>query len=283
MIYILILAIIVFVLDVRQTRWNSTITGNGLGSVELVLAGKAFLPSQHRVLVPWLSGCANGYQITKGLGVLVAFGAMHLYYGAIGAPVVLCLSLTALFLVLAQIFDYADVYWEIAFFAFAFWLLTVQPLWWPVYLSIVVCLATLNRETAIFIPIAVILSGFYWEAVFPILGFLVGYIIPRWKYGNGIGKYLNPRTGGIMPSLMVFENLQRIKKLSGEDIWFSTNPYGHFFILVALMVWAATLAITSIHLTALLMFCALLVPAIWAEIRVFAVPVMVMMPVLVGG
>lgn len=284
MIYVVLLAALVFIMDIRQTRWNARNSiGNGPRSVPLILAGQAYLPSQHRVWVAWLSGCESGYQITKGIGVLFAFWMMYYYYQVVDAPMVLCLSLTALFLVIAQTFDYADVYWEVGFFAASFSLLTKQPELWPLLLGLLVFFATLNRETAIFIPIAVILSGFFWGAILPILGFGLGYMIPRWKYGNGAGKYLNPGNNKPVSFWMVGENFGRIGAARMSDFWFSINPYGHFFVLVAFMIWATFMATTGIHFTALLMFICLLVPTIWAEIRVFAVPVMVMIPVLVGG
>ena len=273
--FVLIFSLVVFVLDVRQTFSNMSVPWNGFGSIGNTLKGTSQQPMQYRVLVPWMCGLLGetmgGYLAIKMIGIVLALSASLLYFNSISVYAYLPVSILSLFFIVAAIYDYADTYWEVGLIMMAFWLLSspISLFSWP-YLMLITLLATLNRETGGIIPMTAALTGEFLLSIGLFAIFIIGFIVPRIIYGKA-DRYCS--------FWMIRKNLEVIKDCYKKNWFIMADEYTHFFILL-LFVLASALKIGSgIELGALFLFGVLLVPSMWQEIRVFALPVAVLLPV----
>jgi len=289
--YVLFCSLVVIYADFRMTKDNVGAIFNGLGAVPFVIQGKSLRPMQYRVFVPWLCslfgheklfGKGMGkypyihiYFKLKWLGIVFALAASMLFFRITGSDPLLSLMLLSLFFILAAVFDYAESYFEVGFFALAFVLAIVQPHWWWAYLFLTL-IAGLNKETAIFFPILFIIAGDTTAGAWSLIGFALSVIIPVWVYG-GKPRYCKFN--------MIGENVRRIIE-SLKTTPLLLNEYMFFFVLVAVMA-TATIRIVAwdlqnaVEIVSVIMFVSLLVPSIWKEIRVFLPCVLGVIPVLV--
>ena len=274
-VYILLLSVVVVYAEFRLTCHNWGAQFNGVGCIPAVLAGNAKQPMQYRVLVPWLVGnvergdYVKRYIYLRVLSVIFALWASNLWFGNI-----LYTSAFALFLIAAAKFDYTDGYLEVGLFALVFYLIGNPISYHYELICLLVLVAAINRETAVFLPITALLGGYWFLGIGMLFVFGVGYIIPRLKYGK-CERYCN--------FFMVKENLRRIKERFKKE-FFLYNEYTLFFILFALFVfgYVGTYPDYTFYQVSMgLMFFALLIPSIWCEVRVFKPVLLVLIPMVV--
>ena len=265
------LCFVVVYADWRMTLHNMNVRYNGLGAVSSVLAGVAEQPMQYRVLVPWLTGDGENFQvryiILKHLGIVTAIVLSFLYLREVSGNPLLATSLFCMYLVYAAIYDYADGYFEILFFAAA-WLLLLSGGWWVFLLIPLTFVAGLNRETAAFIPFATLLSGHFTLAAVCGLAFVFAWALPREKYGWQAKRYCKFNRIG--------ENVELILRWGGPIPW--VNEYINFATLLALVLSAYVyhwFPLSGVEWSMLIFLFAMITPTLWREIRVFAPVVLV--------
>lgn len=275
LIYIFLLSLVVIYIDFHMTKKNMRVPWNGFGAVDSVLNGGAKSPMQYRMLIPLVVGLfedrLRAYLYVKWVGITVALGMAFWYFGSVGTDPMIATALLALFFVVAAIYDYADAYWEIALLSAGLLLIDYNLL----VLCVVTFAAALNRETAVVIPLAVFLSGYWIDSL--VVGFFFGwgYMVPRAIYGRA-ERYCE-----------WFTFSRNIKTLvESRKVPVLLNEYLHFFVLLAGLVYLyarnyATLTPAEISLGAL--FLALLVPSMWREIRVFGPTMLAVIPMALRG
>lgn len=278
------LSLLLWYVDYRLTAHNWGKKWNGVGAIPEVLAGKSLLPMQHRVLVPWLTSLFGrgghatpyytGHIIMRLLAITFALFSAHWFFSSN----LLYTSLLAVFLAAAALFDYTDGYIELGFFALFLGLagqcgpIVKSEIW---LLALVTFLAALNRETALFFPVLLFLATF--DTIASVIVFLSAagaLLFVRIKYGVP-HRYCS--------FCLVGENLRRIKKIfvgSGESLFM--REYLLFFGVLLLCVYGFLTGNPSwVEWGMGVFFCALLVPSIWFEIRVFAPVMLILIPRLV--
>ena len=257
--------------DYRMTWHNTGSRYNGLGCIPDVIRGKSLQPMQYRVLVPWLVYLMGGmtksilkpYIVLRLFSILFALSMSYLWFGNI-----LYTAMLALFFIGASIFDYTDGYLEVGFFALSFYLMREQTTWGVGLILAIVFIATLNRETAVFIPICAFLSGHWFVSIGMMIAFMAGYIIPRAYYGEK-ERYCKFN--------MIRENIRRMR----EGIM--RNEYILFLVLLGLVIYGYTNNVSSLSGVELgmgIMFIVLLIPTVWCEIRVFKPVMLTLIPML---
>ncbi len=261
------LCLVVIYADLRITRHNMNVQWNGLGSVAPVCAGKSLVPMQYRVLVPWLwkvCGATDAaYLIIRQVSIVFALFSAYLFFGNL-----LHTTILGMFFVLAALYDYTDVYIEVGLFALAF---TMLGSMWLIPITL---LATLNRETAVFIPITAFCSGHIQLSLLALFfGWSIGYFLPRLIYGP------KKRYCGLS---MVKRNIETIVNTYKHSKQILLNEYTHFIILLSIVIYAfiATTP-TPIQFSMGLMFVSLLIPTMWREIRVFAPCMLGLIPMVI--
>ena len=171
--YILFLSWVVIYADFHITKHNVGTTWNGVGVIPSVLAGSAKSPMQYRVLIPWICGFLSrwfgsgehkfahlyAYLRIKWIAIMAALAGSFWYFGQVCNYPHIAVGLMAAFFVWAAIYDYADMYLEVAFLAVAFASMGTE--YALLVASVVAFIAALNRETAVLIPIVLLLSGPY--------------------------------------------------------------------------------------------------------------------------
>ena len=268
---VVVVAIVVVYADFRMTIHNNGVAGNGLGSVPFVNGGSATLPAQHRVLVPWLCHYIDYYYL-RWLAIGLALVSAWLYFGTCMTVPIVGVLLLALYFVWAAVFDYTDGYIEVALFALAFYLainysLSLAPL-------AIGFFAGLNRESSVFIPICLVLDGYWFAGLLAGVGFIVGGAIPRIMY-SGAERYC----GG---NQMV-DNWERMIESYRDSKHILHNEWTSFIVLfLALVGIYAVVPWSGVHIGMIFMFTLLVVPTVWAEIRVFAPIVLFAIPLLGG-
>lgn len=276
---LIILSLCVIYVDFHRTKDNmARAKTNGLGVLPYVLNGNATAPAQYRVLVPWLTAIFSGrvghdvsfsqvvylnaYVIIRAISVAVSltFCAM-LWHN----PIWVCVL--AMFYVVSAIYDYTDVYIEVACFALAMILFQGHA---PILLFVVSLIAGLNRETAVFIPLLGIPGGDWFSIIGAGVGALIGVAIPHIVYGKA------PRYCAFSQHEANWTDL----KLMLTAIPLCYNETFQYLLLVALMVIGAIMSPSYTMLLAWGMLIALSIPARIREVRVFAPCVFLLIPVV---
>lgn len=273
---IIILSVIVIYVDWHRTYPNWGTQFNGIGSVGLVNAGHSQAPMQYRVLIPWICSLWKSdltYHALRWVAVIGSFAASALYFMAIGINVGVGLLLLAAYFVYAALYDYTDGYLEVAFDALCFYLLLQQPPFYAVLIGIITVVATLNRETAAVIPLAAILLMNIPAFIASSAGFIVGYIIPRIKYGHK-GRYC--AFSQISNNMKSMRNTLRLTN-------FLYNEYTNFILLTIVTIclyfvsWQRD-GLAAIDYACAALYIGLLIPTMWREIRVFAPTLLATIP-----
>ncbi len=264
------MSIVVMYADYRMTSHNFGAIMNGYGCIKYVLRGEIKQPMAYRVLVPWLSGDNKvNYNILKFVSILFALLASNLWFDSL-----LMTFIMAMFFIAAAVYDYTDGYLEVGFFALSFWLMFYEPSYSHELLFLIVFLATLNRETAVFIPICAFLEGSIILSLVLFGSFFMAFGLPRIIYGKR-ERYCEFN--------MIPKNIQRIKEAFQTGMML--REYVLFFMLFIVVLIAPFMGHIYIpfEVGMYLMFIALLVPTVWAEIRVFKPVMLVIIPMLVGA
>ena len=266
-VYVLFLWLVVLYVDHRLTRSNMTSQLNGYGSVSSVLCGKAKAPMQYRVLVPWLFKLVESekspvrtYLYVRWVAILVALGTAWYYFALMTTQPMLAITILALFFVWVALYDYTDIYIEIALLSFVLVLMTLQPPLWFIWATIACMIGGLNRETIIIAPIIAVFNGYAIESVSMIFGVCAGLALPRLFYGQK-ERYCKFN--------MVMKNLRDLRENDGTPLLL--NEYVHFALLSLVVGLLYTLGEPQMTDWAILGVCGmLLVPSKWCELRVFA-------------
>lgn len=288
--YILFLSWVVVYADFNLTKHNLGAKCNGVGAAPLVLRGIAKSPMQYRVLIPWLCGFiarrlgvdsngisfVNTYLYVKWVGVIAAIGGSFWYFSRVCDPY-LATALLAGFLVWAALYDYADVYWEVAFLSVAFASFSTE--YALLVASIVAFVGALNRETAVLIPTALLLSGAVQDGIIVMVCFACGLYLPVQIYGKR-ERYC--------PWFMWRKNIRAISGSFGGGKPLFLNEYSMFFGLVAIAVGLyanvyLTVGLSPIETTMGIFFVGILIPSMWREIRVFAPVTLALIPMALRG
>ncbi len=273
----IVVAAIVSYVDTQIASLNEGAGWNGIGSIPPVLRGESKAPMQHRVLVPWLCrlfagekydwrGYRFAYRWVKTVGIVLAVGAAWLYFWSAGVNPTLGVILMGLYLCWSAQYDYADGYYEIALLCFAFTVITMSPAWALVALVPITIFATLNRETAVIIPVVCLASGDISTGLVLSLVFYGGYRIPRLVYGVK-ERYCEWIT--------LKRNVKFIKSAPKEYL-----PFALLFATSALL-YATSWPWSSFEIVCGGFFAAMLIPSIWKEIRVFAPSMLALIPMAV--
>ena len=274
--FILVLSLAVIYCDFRGTKHNWGALFNGVGCIPAVLKGESMAPMQYRVLVPWICALFGEgdkkpkylipYLGLRWIAITAALGCAHwCYYGNIAHT-----TLLALFFIIAALFDYTDIYIEVALLA-VFIMSLYSGHWW--LLMLVVLFGVLNRETALVMPFIALLSGQWGLTILLSIAALIGLLLPRAYYGR-VDRYTELN--------MIPENIERIVQ-HYKDRPVPYVEYTLFFVLCVLMVIAYIVGDwTPVSVATGLLFVALLIPTMWREIRVFAPSVMVMIPMVLS-
>jgi len=287
--YILFLSWVVSYSDFKMTKHNWGSMFNGLGALPLALAGKLKVPMQYRILVAWLcrwlgierqdrDGYIKTYFYVRLLAIVFAMTMAFKYFEVVGVNPMIATGILSAFFVWVAMYDYTDVYFEVGFFAAAFTclLLAGDSMICAIMIPIITFIAGLNRETAVFIPVACLLFGFY-DIAFAAGGtFLISYVMVRQIYGKR-ERYCE--------FFMVPQNIKQIRKTYNRGQPFLLNEYSHFFgVLLAVSVLYSVQIIrgvlTPIEISMGVMFVLLLVPSIWREVRVFAPVTLALIPMV---
>jgi hypothetical protein len=277
--FLIILSLCVIYVDFHRTKENmAKAKTNGLGVLPYVLNGNATAPAQYRVLVPWLTALFSGrighdvsfsqviylnaYVLIRAIAITVSLTLCAILWQN---PLWVCVL--AMFYVVSAIYDYTDVYFEVAFFALAMILFGHNL---PILLFLVALVAGLNRETAVFIPFLGIPDGGIANIISASAGAIIGAAIPYAVYGKA------PRYCAVSQYRVNWEDL----KMMITAIPFAYNETFQYLILVALMVVGAIMSPSYSMLLAWGMLVVLSIPARIREIRVFAPCVFLLIPVV---
>lgn len=269
---IFLLSIVVYYMDYRRTWTDKTSEYNGYGSIWAVLRGRSKEPMQCRVFVPWLCDLFGetkiSYELIKFVGVVFALLSAHLLFQSGLATLLL-----VMFLCSTTMYDYADGYWEIGFFATAFYCIGISGAWEWYIVAMVSFLGGLNRETAIFIPIAILASGLWMLGLVSLAAVGLGIVIPRMKYGR-VDRYC--------PLIMIRENIRRLEQ---GFAWPALPEYLLFFLFCAMVGVMTVLAwpLSGLEWVMLCMTGALIPPIIWTEMRVFQPAMLAFIPMAMRG
>jgi hypothetical protein len=274
-----IVALALLFTEYRLTARNMAVKWNGLGSINPVLSGDSVAPMQYRVFVPWLyrlfrfGDIFTRYLVIKGIGIWFALYAFSLFCGAMGVDPIAGMLLLAAVLPITFLYDYTDCYYDLGFLALAYTisLMGQQHLMWLVMITL---LASLNRETGVFIPLGYfVLTGGIIGTVFLLGISIVGLIIPRAYYGKK-PRYCSfsqwkRNIADLKRGFSIFHYL-----LSGLGLWFVgvgvyhvfTDPTDHLSMLFYLM--CCFVMVLSI-------------PSVWCEVRVFMPTFLVTIPLTI--
>jgi hypothetical protein len=290
LIYILFITWVVYYADFKMTKHNWGAVWNGIGAIPSVLGGTALAPMQYRVFVPWLcrffgvdnmdkEGFYNLYMRIRGISIFCAEFAAFIYFSILNINPYMGSALLSLFFIWAALYDYTDVYIELATFATAFCIISNgnTGLIYIALLFVITVIATLNRETAIFIPFTCFLiKGWEIAGIVSAVGFLLPYLYVRWKYGDK-ERYCK--------FFMLGENLKLIKSTYKSNMPLLMNEYSHFFVLTivfAVLYLSHGLMgdLTPINISMGIMYVLLLIPSMWREIRVFTPVMLSLIPII---
>lgn len=291
LLYILFLSWVVIYADFHMTKGNLGAIWNGVGAIPSVLDGSAQSPMQYRVLVPWICGFLSRwlghgnhkfaylhiYLRVKWVAIVAALWCAHWYFGQICLSPDLATAILAAYFVWAAIYDYADVYVEIALLSAAFASLGTE--YALLAAAVIAFVAALNRETAVLIPMVLILSGAVQDAVIVSVFFAAGVILPAQVYGKK-KRYCS--------WFMWRENLMTIRATFARGKPFLLNEYGLFFALAASVIFAYghtafAVGLSPVEVATGILFVGMLIPSMWREIRVFAPVMLAVIPMVIRG
>lgn len=279
MIQLLFIAMVLLVVDYRLTAGNMNVQWNGFGCVRNVVCGKAMLPMQNRIFVPWLTVILGGFEIrawayllVKYLGILFMLFSFYFYLSLIGSDAVLGVVLLAALMPLMILYDYADSYWEMGFFAMLFTLMLGGGSIWLIIPMLV--LAILNRETSVILALTTLFAtdGLARIALMVIYAVAVCMMM-----------YMSRKRKRYCPFNLVRVNLKEWKK-EGFNL---LSGYTHSLMLITAFIgfsivgWSGMPILQPVIITMAVFTVLMIVPSMWRETRVFAPLLLVIIPVMI--
>lgn len=262
---VFVLSICVIYLDWRLTSHNWGVIWNGIGCVDSVCSGEAQQPMAYRVLVPWLTGFIGDkvvcYTLLRWFSIWFGLFGSWLFYGGDQ----LLVALVAVYFMVSALYDYTDGYLEVGFYGLSLWMYMVGMYW---LIPVVLLVATLNRESSVFMLAFPFVFDVWWVFPFVLVAFGVGYMVPRLLYGKR-ARYC--------PFNMISRNIAGMREMF-KDWRVLYSEYAIFLIIVLLLAVAVIKGSGLLPWLALVMFLALLVPSLWREVRVYGVVVLLSLP-----
>lgn len=239
---IFLLVSIIFAYYFAQLRFGMNLVYENASPAQLV-AGTAELPYQFRVLIPWTVGAVMALPFISGgvemeLFRLVEFSFLFVLAISFRAflmlfwPNLLSSSMLTCLLFYVLPFNTLYTYWypydipAVAFFVLGLILLYRQQ--WAWYYPLFI-LATLNRETSLFLTGIFILTLWGKMPVRQILGHVAAQLF-IWLAIKAMLQSLYPSNMGSTFQLTFFENLQTLFQ-SFSALWLVTN-WGMLWVLV---------------------------------------------------
>ena len=286
--YLAFLSLVVIYADFKMTRGNWGAKWNGIGAVPDILDGTAKIPMRHRVLVAWICRLVeicrieqrpflNTYVYLRWLAITLSLVVANWYFSALGLKPLLPVSILACVFVLSSLYDYIDMFLEVACFA-AFLRIIQFPIHGDyVWIPLIVFLSTLNRETTIFLVPLAFIFGDHAMFALTVGACAAGWLIPRIVYPDG-ERYCS--------AILVKENLRLIRDWQKRRVAILYDEYTLFFLLflgavTLYVVTALHSGLNAVELVMAVFFVAMLVPSMWREIRVFAPTTLVTIPMAV--
>lgn len=284
--FILFVAWVVCYADFKMTKHNFGAWCNGIGAMPDVLDGKAMAPMQYRVLVPWLCKFVSRigwvekdgkfpliqiYLRLKWLSIVATVTLAFIYFNLVGVNPYLSVAVLALYFVLSSLYDYGETYFECSLFLLAFLVFISGPTWGLLALITITALASLTKETAIFIPV---IQGLYGEWLFAMVLF-VTYVFVR---GVLINLYGNKKR---YCDIIEKNNWRKYRASLDNGLPAILNGY---YMFLAIVVGVAYLFVTQWGLTgpieqAMLMLFVLSIPiTVLSEIRMWAPVALAVVP-----
>jgi len=269
--YLAFLSLVVCYADYRMTANNMGAIWNGIGAIPSVLRGEAQLPMQHRLLIPlickWFCGMQkspqgyyNVYVRLRFVSIVGAIYTSYWWFSTVMTAPLLGVSALCFWFVLAALYDYADTYVEVLFFALA---LSVMPFECGIAIICMLMIpAVMNKETALFIPLLAIAHGEYWMG-FGAMAVGVAYFIMIKTHYNEAERYCE--------FFMFKRNIRTIKKTLVNFVLL--NEYMFFFSLMLFSIVIYVVGIQTLLPIDMVMagfVLLMLIPSMWREIRVFS-------------
>lgn len=287
--YLAFLSLVVIYADFKMTKGNWGAKWNGIGAIPDILDGTAKIPMRHRVLIAWICRLVeickieqrpflNTYVYIRWFAITLSLVATDWYFLALGLKPLLPVSILACVFVLSSLYDYTDMFLEVA--CFAVFLRIIQ---FPIYgdylwIPLVLFLSTLNRETTVFlVPLAFIFGDNAMGAL-AAGACMAGWLIPRIVYLDG-ERYCS--------AILIKENLRLIRSWRERHVAVLYDEYTLFFLLflvtgILYVVTAFHSGLDAVEFVMAVFFLAMLVPSMWREIRVFAPTTLVTIPMAMG-
>ena len=285
MLFVAFASLVVIYADYQMTKHNFGFTSNGVAAIPRVLDGEAKSPMQYRVLVPWLCllfagrkdswrDQLNSYLKIKQAGIALSLSASWFYFTAVGVSPYIGVSILSMFFVLASLYDYADVYFEVFFLCVAFTALQYNAEWTYPTLVLVTALAALNKETGVIIPMVCLATGAIPMGLVLSLVFYLGYKVPRMLYGAK-ERYCEWFT--------LRRNIQAFKDTYVIPVVYNECAFFVVLVLAGSWLYATSYPWTPIEIVIGVVSVGLLIPSMWREIRVFAPTTLALIPMAVRG
>lgn len=276
--YYAILALVLLVVDYRITNSNMGVVWNGYGSIKGVLKGDALAPMQYRVFTPWLAAVFGksipAYLMIKYISLFFMLVSFDWWLKCLGLDALLGTTILAATLPITILFDYHDSYWEIGFLALAFGIIYTGGNIW--ILAIVSFFASLNRESAVLVPVGMILTGNFLVALFLAAIVGIGLVVPRLVYG-----YKTRYCEGVMFKKNLISLRERWNNFIMGDVHALMIIIA--FVVVAEFRYDVIANLWPFIITMALFILMVGIPGLWRETRIFGPVSLVMIPMFIGG
>ena len=291
MIYLIpIIALALLVIDYRVTAnmvvWvmgqrhigSMDLPWNGYGCVHEVIKGRAELPMQYRVFVPWLTWLLGesktAYMIVKYAGLLFMLYGFHWYLGVLGVNADLGTALLGALVPLTILYDYADAYWELGFFAVGFGLIYEGGNIWV--LTALIFMACLNRETAVFLVLAhyVALGHFIPSDLILLVSLIVAVV------GIGLPTLIYGHNSRYCPLNLINKNIQNIK--ARQDILGYATSLVILLGFVSVVVAKWNIIQPTLVIVMSVFIIVISIPGLWNETRIFMPTLVITIPLAIS-
>ncbi len=277
-----ILALMLLAIDYRITAFNMHVPWNGYGCVADVVKGRAMLPMQYRVFVPWLTWIAGGtvssYLAVKYAGLLFMLYACAGWINVLGLNVTVGTLALCAFVPLTMRYDYADAYWELGFFALAFSLIYTGANVW--ILAAVILIGMLNRETMIFSAVAKLVND-YSASCFAIS--TTGFVLIAVAIGISLTRIIYGKRKRYCRFNLIKTNWGNIQTRRNLLEYIISMGLIIFFVLLVIPQFIPMSGLVPFVVAMTLFLIAILIPGMWDESRIFLPLTTIIIPLTIRG